>query len=378
MRVESITLEGLHDFHQVAWAVYQDDPRWIPEDRGSLVGLMEPGHGVRTAAWCVPERSRVAAFLHDGPIEGVADRTCFFGLWESVGNLDADRLTFDALRSWARAHGAKHLLGPINRTTFAGYRILTEVRGEPSPTLAEPYNPLWYSERLHTLGFRRVGPGYFTFVLDPEQQTAVVELAQEGEHQFLSHGFTFEPMTEAIWIENLDTFGDMVMSVFSRQFAFTPIDHDTFVRHHGATFIRRIIPECSIASRAPNGELAGFFLSYPDYGPICSLGAGESRVALGALNAREDIPRLQTTGHARWVGRTGGIREEYRGLGVLAAAYSWVIRHALENTLWGDAWWGIGTDGKGPERVFRQLLDAHPSGPVDRQVRRYGLFGTDL
>lgn len=58
------------EFAALAQDVYAGDPRWIPEEAAVLAAFFSASNPLlsrmRVRTWCVPGRSRLAAFVSDG------------------------------------------------------------------------------------------------------------------------------------------------------------------------------------------------------------------------------------------------------------------------------------------------------------------------
>jgi hypothetical protein len=70
-------------------------------------------------------------------------RAAFFGFFESTDDPAVSRLLFGAVRGWARQHGMKRLLGPMNPSINEECGLLVEGFDTP-PVLMMTYNPPYY------------------------------------------------------------------------------------------------------------------------------------------------------------------------------------------------------------------------------------------
>jgi hypothetical protein len=116
------------------------------------------------------------------------------------------------------------------------------------------------------------------------------------------------------WLSHLDELYQTVDSIFGGNFAYSPIDLDTFKRSCGAPFARRLCPNTSVSAFDGQGRLAGFFLCFPDYSPLLNQGA-ESLVSADELSWKAHFnpePRLA-------LAKTGGVHPDYREAGLFNA-----------------------------------------------------------
>ncbi len=75
-----------------------------------------------------------------------------FGFYDCVNDESTARALVEAGLAWLRAHGARHVEGPINLHALGGYRLQTH-GFERAPFVGEPRNPSWYPAQLERLGF---------------------------------------------------------------------------------------------------------------------------------------------------------------------------------------------------------------------------------
>ncbi|MGZ3443915.1 MAG: hypothetical protein ACXVDD_30555, partial [Polyangia bacterium] len=272
-------------FLELPHQLYRDDPRWIPEEPDAVARAFSPANRwLQTGMaqpFCLPGRARAAAFFDPRcAIDGVP--AAFFGYWESVGDLEADRALFARVVEWARARGAARLYGPINFSTAFGYRVLLSAEPDALPFPGEPYNPPWYGERLGALGLE-LERRYLTQRIDRDRARASLERHRPLRLRLEERGYRFSQLDHAEWLGRLAELHGLADQMFAGNFAYTPFGFDEFAAAYGASMLRRLWRELSVVAHAPNGEIAGFFLVYPHYGPLVVQAAGGARIAPSRL-----------------------------------------------------------------------------------------------
>lgn len=296
--------------------VYRDDGAWLGEDAAALreqFGAANPWFA-QGRAWLgvIPGVARLAGFCQNQVVDG--ERVAFFGFWEGADDLAAHRRLFESLFAWARAEGATRLYGPINFTTFGAYRLRLDAFGHGAFP-GEPWNPPYYPGLLQQLGFDLRYRYFSTF-----NATADVVAGAGPEYLRLKPKLEtlvrLDALTPEFWMANLDELYTFVDQVFGANFAYTPISREAFGRQCGAAFAERFCPRTSILARAPDGRIAGFFLVYPDYGPLLRQDAGAARVS-GPLRYAELFDRLPAPRRA--LARTGGVHPDFRSAGLFSA-----------------------------------------------------------
>ena len=197
-----------------------------------------------------------------------------------------------------RASGRERVLGPMSGDTWHNYRFVSESDGSP-PFLLEPRNKPHERDAFLATGFAPVSH-YFSASLSLDQWTSATP-----------------PPTEDYVIESWDGSNpeDLFREVFSlslRAFAknafYTPITEDAFLALY-MPMVPIIKPNLIFLARRPNGSLAGFLFSIPDYtqGPgsrtliiktYASLERGAGRHLLYACQFAARALGFQTVIHA--------------------------------------------------------------------------------
>jgi hypothetical protein len=314
--------DGVPDgFVQVSRLVYADDPLWTPEEAADVARAFSPanpwfsGEGRAARVFVVPGRARAAAFDDPGaPIPG--PRAVFFGYWESVGDVEAERALLDAIRRWARERGAGRLLGPVQFSTARSYRLRVAMEPGGVPIVGEPHNPARYPEDLEAHGFSVVRR-YETKLLD----RAAIEAAEAGAGPFLdrvlAEGYRFEPLHPETWVAHLREVHALVEAAFSASFGYAPMRFEEFSAVAGESLARKLDPERSALLFDPSGAVAGLVHVLPHWGPLTVQRAGAGRVRAADLDWREHARRLAALGPVDWVMKTIAVapNAERRGLG---------------------------------------------------------------
>jgi GNAT superfamily N-acetyltransferase len=370
MRV--LTREGHHGlddaFVALPHGLYAADPLWIPEEEEPLRRAFSYGNEWftwgRAMTFCVPGRARLAVFRRDDCV--VDGRpAAFFGYMESVD----DAVALDALlalaREWARAEGAEILYGPIDFDTFGRYRLRTSAeRSDAIPFPGEPYGRECYPALLERAGFcvaRRYVSQISLGALRPD------EGKRAAADALLATGYTIEPLDGATWMALLPELHPRVNEIFADGFAFTPVSLVRFIATHGAGLARRLCPRASVIARAPDGELAGFLLVFPHYGPLVVQGAGSTRVPAGALSYDEHAPLLAARGERVGIVKTVGIAPAHRRRGLMDALVVATLDAGAPHY---DRWLGA------------LIRSDNPSGRYgavrERMERAYSLYALEL
>ena len=319
---ERVPGEGLPEgFLELPRLIYGSDEQWIPEDSeavGRAFTLENPWFSQgRAVLFTVPGAARLALFFQpDLRVQGRS--VAFFGYWESAGVDGVDAQVFERAFELARSWGAEDMYGPINFTTFGNYRLRLscEVGGSTFPD--EPYNPAHYPGLLEEAGFE-LDQMYLTQVGNIETGRVVREWKRPEQEALLSTGYRIDTLTHDLWMESLPELHGLVDHIFGRNFAYSPLSYESFADKCGESFIRRACPHTSVMAWGPEGDVAGFFLVYPHYGPLVVQGAGEGRVPVSSLDFEQHNEALTALPWRGCVAKTVGVSPVHRGKGVMGA-----------------------------------------------------------
>lgn len=308
---------GLPDaFTELTGKIYAADPFWPGEDTDALRQQFSPANPwfETGSAWIgvVPGTARLAGFFSNREIDG--EPAAFFGFWEGFDDPSAHKDLFRELSAWATARGAKRLHGPINFTTFNAYRLRLDCF-EAGCFPGEPWNPNYYPALMDKLGFDCRYRYLSTF-----NQTEDIVQSVAGDYlkvkPKLEQVVRMDAMTPEFWMDNLDEIYGFVDQVFGANFAYTPISRDAFRSHCGEAFAKRFCPTSSVLARSQDGRIAGFFLVFPDYGPLLGRNTPKAVASKDLCYQRhfQDLARPR-----RALAKTAGVHPDFRSLGLFTA-----------------------------------------------------------
>ena len=364
--LESNGIDGVPaGFVELPREIYRDDARWIPEEPAAVAAAFSRTNpwfeGREAIALSIPGRSRCAAFFD--PAARIDDEPiAFFGYWESVGDPAADQMVMARVEQWCATRGARRLHGPVNFTTFGTYRLRVEGNDDGDPFPGEPYNPSEYPRYLEALGFAP-GVAYVSQLALPGAVTAKAVVRD----RVLGQGFRIEPLTHELWLASLPELHRSVDAIFGSNPGYTPPSYALFEVTCGEQFIRRFCPGASGVAYAADGTIAGFLLVMPHYGPITVQRAGTARVPASRLSFNTHYPRLAARGGVTGIAKTGGVRPEYRRLGIMDAL---VVDGAKRGEAMYDDWIGALIRADNPSRRL--------GGGAHAGERHYALFSKVL
>ncbi|MGR6871387.1 hypothetical protein ACU6U9_03545 [Pseudomonas sp. HK3] len=306
------------DFFDIAMQVYADNPFWIPENKTLIRQQFSETNAyfdhAQAQVFLVPDCARLVAFYNPHHlIEN--EQVAYFGFWETQDDLEANTKLFAEFERWASDQGAQRVYGPINFSTYGENRL--RIDGfENKPFIGEPANPSYYPDFLKQLGYD-TKYGYASFIHEDCRSLAVqmqAPLNKALQHlQDNSLGpFSIEKLDGKAWMNNLDQLYPLVDMIFKQNFAYTPITESNFRTQCGESFAKKLCPNTSVLVRDEQGDIAGFFLVYPDYSELVNQSG--SGISVGDINYNEHFPLLSKPRLA--LAKTGGIHPKYRSSGL--------------------------------------------------------------
>ena len=350
--------------------IYASEPMWIPEDPHAVSHAFGPDNPWfrqgEARAFCVPDRARLAVFI-DASARVDGRQAAFFGFWETRGDLAVDTALFDAAAEWARARGAQDLYGPINFSTYGHYRLRLAAERDAVTFPDEPFNPAAYPALLKALGFdhdqtylTQMGPNDRGQILRQYRQPARVRLAAAG--------YRFERLDHDTWLTHLPALHGIVDAIFAANFAYTPLTYAAFKAKCGRAFVERACPHTSVIVHGPQGDIAGFLLVYPHYGPLVVQAAGAARVNVNDLSYARHARALETHKQPMSaVAKTTGTSPNHRRKGLMTAMAVCMFEWAADRY----AYWYAAIIRT--QNVSRRYSDGYTDGE-----RWYGLYRKPL
>jgi hypothetical protein len=302
------------EFFQIAKNVYRSDPLWIPENEAQITQQFSAKNPYfnrgQVRIFSDEANARVVGF-YNPDIEIADECIIYFGYWESQNNLNINQKLFSQLEGWALSLSASRIYGPINFSTYQNNRLRVD-SFEQAPFIDEPYNPDYYPLLLQQLGFEKQY-GYTTGINQSiDNLITQITAPFQGLKKQTEGLFVFEKLTGEVWLENLTKLYPLVDSIFSENFAYSPISWDSFQNMCGESFAKKLCPHSSVIVRDLAGEIAGFFITYPDYGSLVNQQAIDNGAQLTAsdINYAEHYSLLKQP--RLLLAKTCGVAPKYR------------------------------------------------------------------
>lgn len=259
------------------------------------------------------------------PAQRDADRrqVGLVGQWECDSGEDAlgaAHALLELATAWLREQGAHDVVGPVDFSTWHGYRFRDGAGDGRDPHLTEPVTAEHSIAQWESFGFRR-DETYFSAEIASPRET--LELARPVAKELISQGWRVRQLRMREWDELMTRAHEMSMAEFTRQPYFTPIELDDFLAMYEAAK-RGVDPRFVFTAWSPDGDFAGYVFGVRDLGRAQrALQGGGVR---GTLAAARESWRADTM-----LVKTICVAKPYRKLGVTLLIQQALYAAALDS-----------------------------------------------
>ena len=288
-------------FLNLPYALYADDPYWVPPLRMTERHRWSPQHNATLRSRWV---RRFVARRHGsvvGRIAAIVDRefaarwrsaSGFFGFFESVNDDEVSDALFAAAAAALAERGVRDVLGPVNLSTQDEVGLLVEGFGI-RPTVLSPYNPPYYERLVQRAGFSKLRDYHAYEWTRGQRRSApldrVVAAAARRAGGYAT--LVLRPADPQRWDDEVRTLHRLYNAAFDRVWGFVPISWEEF-RQRAEEFKTFYRPELVIVAEL-GGEPVGFGLLLPDINEALS-GLNGRLLPFGWLRLVRRVPRIES------------------------------------------------------------------------------------
>jgi GNAT superfamily N-acetyltransferase len=316
--------KALGQFVELPYALYRDDPHWVPPLRIAVKELLDrqkhPFYLNAQAEFFLALENgrpvgRIAAILDQAHNRFHEESAGFFGFFECEDNPAAAGELLSRARQWLAARGATVVRGPMNPSTNYECGLLVE-GFDSDPFIMMPYNPPYYATLLERAGLRKAKDllAYYANTADLDSRK-IDRIAARAA----ANGVRVRPINMKDFDADVERVWNVYNSAWSRNWGFVPMSRQEFAAM-GKEMKQILKPDLILIGESGDRPV-GFALALPDVNQALKPARG----------------RLLPTGifkilyHQRLI--TGvrvltlGVVEEYRSSGLGAALYAGLIRN---------------------------------------------------
>lgn len=198
------------------------------------------------------------AFYHNPGHFLHGEAACCAGYFHCVNDVAAAQLLVDAVKQDAAALGIRHLIGPLNGTTWENYRFRNT--DEPPAFFLESPHPVYYNDLFTACGFQPI-KAYYSFLVKPLRP--MDERAKQREQQLLEKGIRIRHINPEDYAGDMRKIYDLCLIAFKDNYLYTPYPWEAYIGKYrlleGMTNPRMTV----IAEH--EGEVVGFVFMIEDY-----------------------------------------------------------------------------------------------------------------
>jgi len=316
----SCSARDVSRFLNLGYRIYRQDPLWVAPLLMDLKKVFTDQNPLfQHAEMRLWMASRDGENL--GRIAGIIDRSfnkpgtepaAFFGFWETINDPAVNRVLFGAVADWARQHGLKRLLGPMNPTTNDECGLLVE-GFDSAPVVMMTYNPRYYLELIDAEGFTKA-KDLLAYMMD----LAVIPMDRlrriATKVRQRNPSITFRPVLRKTLSADIGKVKEVYNTAWEDNWGFVPMT-DAEVDFM-ADRLKPLLMEGLVWLAETQAETVGFLLALPDYNIALQPLKGHvltPRVFgfLPYLLGWKHLPRTRVL--------TLGVKEAYRGKGLETA-----------------------------------------------------------
>ncbi|MBO9617097.1 MAG: hypothetical protein J7619_30700 [Dyadobacter sp.] len=264
------------------------------------------------------DKAVARANVYDNPLLQYAGRHAF-----SIGDYEcADREEYASellshIASVVKNWGGRYLIGPMNGSTWEGYRFLADDVNRWFYT--EPYHHLYYNQQFKSAGFEPIAHYYSNIDRDMKLDNPEI-LARERE--LLNQGVTIRPIDLANFEAEIGRVYDFNLVAFKSNFLYTPISREAFMNKYRPlkSFIN---PALTLLAEDKANNLIGYFFCIQD------LADASRKTLIVKTLARHPAPEWRGLGHV--IGNV--IYHKAVELGYTSAIHSFIYEQGTSTKL---------------------------------------------
>jgi len=262
----------LKAFVDLPWAIYKDDPNWVPPLKDEVYGLLTPGknpfHEHADHCYFLARRGdavtgRISAHIDRlaltmPPEQGMGPGTGNFGLFEAKDAQSAAAL-IAAAEDWLRGQGMTKVLGPISLSIWEEPGLLVKGFDHP-PVVMMGHNCPIYRAWIEAAGYGPVKT-LNTYELDITQDfpPLIQRIIQSGEK---NPRINIRKVDKSRFDEEAAIILAILNDAWGRNWGFVPIT-DSEVAFTGKK-LKPIVFEDLIRIAELDGEPVAFMMTLPD------------------------------------------------------------------------------------------------------------------
>ncbi len=321
------------EFVRFPWAIYRDDPNWVPPLRTAANRQLDPA---RSPFFEHAEARLYLAWRDERPVGRIAaivnhlhnsyheDQRGFWGFFETENDAGTAGALLEAAAADLRDHGMAEMQGPFNPSVNAECGLLIEGFDSP-PALMMPYNKPYYPRLVAEAGHEKeqdllaYDARAEEFLQNEEVRSRLARLAKvvKRRHPDIS----VRPLDRKNYRPDVLALGRIFNAARENNWAYVPTTDAEM--QEMARDMKQVVDPGLILIAEVKGEPAGCIIALPDLSPLLKKMNGRLLPFgwLHLLLGRKNIRRMRVFGAA--------CLPAYRNLGVTALLFHQFTENAI-------------------------------------------------
>lgn len=258
---------ALTDFVELPYAVYADDPAWVPP----LLAEQRHNFSPRSAFFQHAQVQMFVAYRDGRPVGRIAaqidalrvarydDATGHFGALEAIDDPAVFTALLAAAEEWLRAQGMKRVLGPFNLSINGDIGLLIEGFEHP-PVFLTGHGRPYYDARVQALGYHKakdvVAYSLDTTTTPPRTMVEAARRAREAAR------VTIRPIDKSRLAAETAVISEVFCDAWENNWSFVPFTQAEFAEL--ASALKYLVPRDFVQFAEVDGETAAMLVIVPN------------------------------------------------------------------------------------------------------------------
>lgn len=332
------TKKDLKDFIMLPWAVYKNDPYWVPplisQQKMQFNKKKHPFFEHSDANFFIARKGKktvgtIVAILNNRHNEIHNENVGFFGFFETIEDYAVAEKLFDTVLAWAKKKGLDYIRGPENYSQNEVCGLLVDGFDTP-PVILMAHNPPYYQDFIEKYGFTKA-MDMWAYCMDKDTQIPE-RLINIVERMKARSDVTFRTINKKNLNKEIEKVKYVYNHAWEKNWGFVPLTSSEI--DHIAEELKPIVDEDIVYFAEKDGQPIGFSLATPDINQ-----------ALKKINGRLfPFGIFKLLYHARRIDRLRviimGVIKEYRNKGIDSVFYLDTYQKGIEKGYnWGEFSW---------------------------------------
>ena len=266
--------QDLHQFTQLPWHLYSDDPAWVPPLLFDLKKLLSPKkhpfHKHADVQYFLARLNgqvvgRIAAIVNHRHIQFHNESVGFFGFFESIDDQDVAQALLAAAEQWVGQRGVRSVRGPMSFSTNEECGLL--VNGfNTAPMVMMSHHRPYYARLIRTAGYAKA-KDLLAYLIDLREDATIPERLVYGVQRLQrKQAITIRSIDVRRFEEEVRLLHGIYHRAWEHNWGFVPMtEAEVDLLAHTLRLVAD--PKLCLIAELDNRPV-GFALALPDYNQV--------------------------------------------------------------------------------------------------------------